>query len=370
MTPEISQTAGVGAVAYQRTEVLLAEVRQSMQIEHWYETPQGSLVLTGQLYATPRKVYRRLQRSLHRRGFTPLLRSAPDDRVQVVLFPGVPVVGRPRYWLAGLLFVLTFVSVVLTGASNQGVDVLRQPAEIVRGLPFALALLGILGSHELGHYLVGRWRGSSASLPYFIPIPWFISFTGTLGAVIVQREPFEDRRTTLEIGIAGPLAGLAVALPLLVYGLATSQVGPLPPGAMVEGNSVVYMLAKLLVFGRVLPAGGVDVYINDIAFAAWIGLLITMINLLPVGQLDGGHIAYALFGRGATYIGYGALVMCAVLAFTVSPAWGIWGVLALATGPRHPAPMNELTRLSLPHIMLAASGLALFFLLLVPVPFQ
>jgi membrane-associated protease RseP (regulator of RpoE activity) len=162
---------------------------------------------------------------------------------------------------------------------------------------FSATLMTILLCHEMGHYLVARHHGVPASLPYFIPLP--PGFTlGTLGAVIRMKEPITDRNKLIDVGAAGPLAGLIVAVPLLVYGLSLSPVGPGGgPDVVIEGNSIGYLLIKVLVKGQVLPAAdGTDVMLHPIAFAAWVGLLITMINLIPIGQLDGGHIACAYLG--------------------------------------------------------------------------
>ncbi|HEY4177063.1 MAG TPA: site-2 protease family protein [Kofleriaceae bacterium] len=161
---------------------------------------------------------------------------------------------------------------------------------------FAGTLMGILLAHELGHYIVGRRRGVDISLPYFIPLPPGISL-GTMGAVINMRRPISDRNALFDVGAAGPLAGLCVAIPLLVIGLKMSPLGPPQPDTVIEGNSLFYGLTKLAIFGRWLPGDGVDVNTHPMAFAAWVGLLITAVNLLPVGQLDGGHIAKAVMGE-------------------------------------------------------------------------
>lgn len=162
---------------------------------------------------------------------------------------------------------------------------------------FSATLMTILLCHELGHYVVGRRRGVPMSLPYFIPLPPGISL-GTMGAVIQMDEPIADRDALFDVGASGPIAGLVVAIPLLVIGLSLSHVGPSVPDAdtTIEGNSILYALIKLAMFDRWLPGGGLDVQLHPMAFAAWVGLLITAINLLPIGQLDGGHIAKALFG--------------------------------------------------------------------------
>jgi Zn-dependent protease len=164
-----------------------------------------------------------------------------------------------------------------------------------QGAAFAATLMSILVCHELGHYVVGRRRGVDVSLPYFIPLPPGVSL-GTLGAVIKLRTTIADRGALFDVGAAGPVAGLIVALPLLVIGLCLSTVGPASPDSMIEGNSVLYALLKLAVFHRWLPGGGVDVNLHPMAFAAWVGLLVTMINLMPIGQLDGGHVARAVLG--------------------------------------------------------------------------
>jgi len=356
--------------------------------------PNGAVAVRGKLLADPEAVYQPLRERCERLGFTPFLLDR-DDGVEVLAVPGISE-HRPLRWGLNLaLFVATVFTVLLTGAvsavSTQLVAagltpeqaaaqvygrIVQQPLLLLTGLPFAATLLGILGAHEMGHFVVSRRRGAPASLPYFIPLPPGFSFTGTLGAVIVQREPFENRRVLLEVAIAGPLAGLVVAIPLLFYGLATSPVG-LPPTDGVyfqEGNSLLYAAAKYLVFGEWLPAGGRDVQLNDIAFGAWIGLLVTMLNLLPVGQLDGGHVAYALLGRRAEYLAYATLVLFLVLGllgvFGIygSSSWLVWVILIGLMGPRHPPPLNDVLRLKPVHIALGILGLVLFVVLFMPSP--
>ncbi|HEU4614171.1 MAG TPA: site-2 protease family protein, partial [Kofleriaceae bacterium] len=163
------------------------------------------------------------------------------------------------------------------------------------GAAFGATLMGILTCHELGHYMVGRRHGVEVSMPYFIPLPP-VATLGTMGAVIRMNKPIEDRRKLFDVGAAGPIAGLVVAIPLLVIGLYLSDLGPLKPGDSLEGNSILYALLKYAVFGRWLPGDGVDVQLHPMALAGWVGLLVTMINLMPIGQLDGGHIAKSTLG--------------------------------------------------------------------------
>ena len=183
------------------------------------------------------------------------------------------------YGLHGGLFVACCITTSLAG-----------------GIAFGATLMTILSCHELGHYVAARVRQVDASLPYFIPLPP-IGTLGTLGAVIRMRKPIEDRNALFDVGAAGPIAGLVVAIPLLVIGLSISPLGPIQPGGEQEGNSLLYALLKYAVFGRWLPGDGVDVQLHPMALAAWVGLLVTMINLMPIGQLDGGHVARAALGQ-------------------------------------------------------------------------
>jgi membrane-associated protease RseP (regulator of RpoE activity) len=186
----------------------------------------------------------------------------------------------------GGLFLATCATTFTAGAQLTGTF------DPLSGAAFAGTLMAILFCHEMGHYVVARRHRVDVSLPYFIPLPPFISL-GTMGAVIRMKRPLSDRNQLIDVGAAGPLAGLVAAIPLLLLGLWLSPVEVTStPDAVVEGNSLAYIALKYLVHGRYLPAAdGADVQLHPVAFAAWVGLLITMINLIPVGQLDGGHIA-------------------------------------------------------------------------------
>ncbi len=209
--------------------------------------------------------------------------------------------GWQQWRLPLLLFAATLVSTLHVGASMAGAPPrggllhVLAPARLARGWPFAGPLMAILLSHEMGHYVMGRLRGVDVSPPYFVPVPFFLM--GTAGAVIRIRSRIRSPNALFDVGAAGPLAGLLVALPVLVYGLATSPVEPLKPSAggyLVEGRSLLYLALLRLVKGPI-PDGS-DILLTPTAFAGWAGLLVTAINLLPVGELDGGHVAYAMFG--------------------------------------------------------------------------
>lgn len=184
--------------------------------------------------------------------------------------------GARAWLLSAVLFAATVASVVA-----------------VRGPRFAVALLAILLAHEFGHYFAARAHGIVPSPPLFIPFPWGI--LGTMGAVIVAPPRIERRAQLFDFAIAGPLAGLVIALPLLVVGMMQSEVGPAGHGVYLEGRSLLYLAIRTAVHGPLDE--GEDVNLDDLAFAGWTGLLVTMLNLVPIGQLDGGHVAYALLGR-------------------------------------------------------------------------
>jgi membrane-associated protease RseP (regulator of RpoE activity) len=329
--------------------------------------PANAVRVRGRLFLPPDEAWRMLANRFNLFGWTPMLRRRPDgpgDELLVlpVTFGG----GKPRIALPAVLFVLTVLSCLFAGA--QMVEGLRTwNFNLLDGLPFAAGLLAILTAHEFGHYLVARRLGSPTSLPYFIPMP--IGPFGTLGAVITAGAPIRNRRHLLAIGAAGPVAGLVVAIPVLFVGLKLSHLQPLPAvGYQLEGNSLLYGALKYLVFGRWLPSAGVDVFVHQLAFAGWAGLLVTGLNLIPAGQLDGGHIAYALLGpRRARILGWVMLGVMAVLSFLWT-GWLLWLVLLLLATRLQDMPLDDITELTDRQRLFAVAMLVVFVLVFVPIP--
>ncbi|MCC6167065.1 MAG: site-2 protease family protein [Caldilineaceae bacterium] len=380
---------------------VLPVVQGDMAVES-IQTPKdlkrdGALVLHGRLLRPSHDFFATWVAKLRTLGYTPLLRRDGEDDPQAVVahvMAGVPAKAQPRVWINIVLFLLTVVSTLFVGslygpaaANAQSVWDLFRPANLLQGWPFSATLLSILAAHEFGHYFAARIHRVAVTLPYFIPMP--IGF-GTLGAFIQLKEPVLDRRKLFDIGIAGPLAGLIVALPLLFIGLSTSPVDVPPPGVIIqrEGNSLLYFYAKLIVFGKALPnpITGEDVFMNQVTFAAWIGLLVTALNLLPVSQLDGGHTVYALFGRTARYINLATLAIMAVLAVAGLeplqayfpalaeigfPGWFVWlGLIVFVLGPFHPPALDDITELDAKRRLLGYVVILIFIVTFVPVPWR
>ena len=341
---------------------LRSAVAGVMSVTGYTFDDNGMIRLRGRLLTGPEIAYRPIRTNVERLGYTPFLKEAPGEEgiYELSIVPGVAQRDKPDVRVNFWLYIATLASVIITFAIATD---LNNP-DIGAGLMFGLTLMSILTAHEMGHYVVGKLRGAPVSLPYFLPLP-LISPFGTLGAVIVQREPFEDRRTLLEVGLAGPIAGFLVALPFLVIGLALSTVHTMPPNNVAFGDSLLSMALKTIHYGAYIPSTGSE---HPIYIAAWFGLLVTGINLIPAGQLDGGHVAYALLGQKATYLSYAMIGLFVVLSLTVSTSWMLWSVLLLFFGRAHPPALNQAAKLQPIHLALALIALLILVLVFMPNP--
>jgi membrane-associated protease RseP (regulator of RpoE activity) len=360
--------------------------------------------------------YDQLAGAVREYNLIPLFRKDDDDK-QIIFLAPPPVLPKlsTRTTINVVLFILTILSVMLTGAdvpadaipTDGSGSILLLFRYILTGWPFALSMLGILFAHEMGHYLACRYYKIPATLPFFIPAP-LISPLGTLGAFIMMRGVPKNKRVLFDVGIAGPLAGLVIAIPVLFYGLSISQLGPIeppPPGlsGLLEGNSIFYLLSKYIVFGRLLPEplstgglstalywlkyfftaapipfGGMDVQLHSVALAGWAGLLVTALNLMPLGTLDGGHVAYGLFGEKARKIFpfmIGLLIALSILPVVLSLSlaafnysWLLWGVILFWLGNVRTQPLDDITPLDPNRRMLGIFILIVFVLLFTPIP--
>ncbi|HKY60572.1 MAG TPA: site-2 protease family protein [Gemmatimonadota bacterium] len=277
----------------------------------------------------------------------------------------------PREWPWNVaLFLATVLTTLWAGAVMEGapLDLLpRSPTRLLDGLPFSAALMGILTAHELGHYVAARRYGLHVTLPFFVPMP--LSPIGTLGAVIKMRTPIYTRRMLLDVGAAGPIAGMVVAIPVAIYGILGSEVLPVEGvGGGIHLGEPLLFKALVALFAPAHPATH-DLYLNSIAFAGWIGFLVTALNMLPLGQLDGGHVLYALVGRAQHRIAWLFFLGLLVMGWWWQ-GWYVWAVLILIViRLRHPPVLDPQVTLDPGRRLAGWLAVVLLVGCFVPVPF-
>ena len=265
-----------------------------------------------------------------------------------------------------LLLLITFISTMLAGAIQEGINPIVQPHLIYKGLPFSLTLMLILGTHEIGHYIASKKNGVSATLPYFIPAP---SLLGTFGAFIKMKSPIPDRKALLKIGVSGPIAGFSIALPATIIGLWLSEVRE--PSQMKGGISLGSSLLLSFLTKTILGVtdDSADILLHPVAFAGWIGLFVTALNLLPMGQLDGGHITYSLFKSWHKYFSWLIFISLIPLGF-LWEGWFFWIAAVFVFGLRHPQLIDETTPLDKGDKILGVIAIIIFIITFIPIPFK
>jgi membrane-associated protease RseP (regulator of RpoE activity) len=379
--------------------------------KEWIARYRGHLISEDTVAA-----YDQLADGLRPYNITPLFRKEQGGKQIIFLVPSPPVPKITlRWYVNAILLILTVFSAMLTRMeippNAVPADGTLSPSLLLSylftGWPFALSMMGILLAHEMGHFIMCRYYKVPATLPFFIPAP-LLSPLGTLGAFIAMRGIPKNKRVLFDVGIAGPLAGLVIAIPVLFIGLSLSHLGPVghtTPGMMgiLEGNSIFYLLSKYIVFGKLLPEpvsmnglppalywlryffsgqpipyNGLDVQIDNVAFAGWAGLLVTALNLVPVGTLDGGHVAYGLFGEKARRIfplAIGGLVALSflptLLTFSLGAfnySWLLWVFILFWLGNVRTQPLDDITTLDGKRRALGFFMLLLFILLFTPIP--
>jgi len=287
-----------------------------------------------------------------------------------------------------VLFLLTVISTLAAGALQKGINIFHEPLRIIEGFPFSVSLMAILLTHELSHLFASRRHHTEATLPYFIPAP---SIIGTFGAFIKMKSPIVSRRALIDIGASGPIGGFIVALFVTIIGLQHSVIGSFTPGqdGIVLGDSILFSLLSKIILGT--PPEGKDILLNPIAFAGWIGMFVTSMNLLPIGQLDGGHIAYALLGdrghrrlsvtlaivlacagiaRIYLYSGYFSAPFFDTLRNNLWEGWAVWALLLFLLGLKHPPVVYWETPLQKSRRITGWVALVIFIITFTPVPFR
>ena len=395
MTDQITQQESIDALV--RRIFSIQDITQGSAKQGYLLRYRGHLVSEDSIQA-----YDQITDWLKPYHLTPLFRIEDDQQV-ILLIQELPAPkdGKPMVNL--LMFILTLISVIFAGGYfNQTEPLPSQPLQAIvmilkTGWPFAVSLMAILGVHEFGHYLAGRAHKVKVSLPFFIPMPF--SPLGTMGAFINMKEPPRNKRVLMDIGVAGPIAGYLVSLVVIWIGLSLSHIETIPlafaqgQGFQIEGNSLTYLIMKWLYFGqwlpqpadygttapilywlkyfftaRPFPLGGTDVMIHPVAWAGWAGLLVTSLNLIPAGQLDGGHIFHLLFGTKGSKRLYPILLVILVGMGFLWSGWWLWAGLLFLFGRVHAEPLDQITPLDKKRKVLGILALIVFVLTFIPVP--
>jgi Zn-dependent protease len=354
-------------------------IRELMDVRVAQED-DGVQAFRGRLRQRADATLDRLQQSLPD-TIVPLVQQDEQFGAAIILMP-LPVeravLEKPvRPALHWLLLGLTFLTTTWAGAMHQGVNLLEEPGRFTVGLPYSIGLLSILGIHELGHYFTALYHGLRVTPPYFIPVPFAL---GTFGAFIQMRSPTRNRRALFDVAVAGPLAGLVVAIPALMLGLQTSEIipnnaadaGAVPLRLCLRGTSVgssmLFAFVSKLALGPELQYGDL-IRLSPLAFAGWLGLLVTALNLLPIGQLDGGHMTRAMFGsRVGQSISSLALWSLFLLAIFVWPGLLIWAIIVYFIAGRGTPPLNDITPISPTRRAVGYFTLLILAVILLPMP--
>ncbi len=388
-----------------KAEIFTDLVAEILEIDHYIlggSKDDFIIRFTGKLKRPSESAHDHLCSSLISYQITPWFRAV-EDKIEVSLRKTISRAEPPNRRINYLLFLVTFVSILFAGivtvydgppTANIGLIWAHSKLHLGEAFAFSISLLSILTAHEFGHYFAARFHQTKVTLPFFIPFP--LSPFGTMGAFIQLLEPPKNKKVLLDIGLAGPLAGLIITIPVLIIGLSLSVVERipvlLPEDFAFEGNSLFYLGLKFLIHGawlpepssfngmapfffwvkyfftgQPLPAGGLDVIIHPVAWAGWAGLLVTALNLIPAGQFDGGHLIYSLFGKRLKWLRPLILAILVILGF-LWPGWWVWAFIILLIGNRYAEPLDEITELDPNRKILAWIGLVIFFLIFMPVP--
>ena len=320
--------------------------------------------------ATLEDSFEKLREDMSPHGYIPMVTY--DKGEHIIMVARKPAAKYKSVGVNLAMLIVTFVAMMFAGIYNWSSyadvpsDELYSAGTVLNGiLYFALPLMAILGVHELGHYFMARRRKVAASLPFFIP-----SFPplGTFGAFISLRDPIPNRKSLLEIGVAGPLAGLALAIPIGILGLMLTNAGAKVVPEDIGSENLVQISFPMIYLWleQLVPIQG-DYLLHPTAFAAWVGFLVTALNLLPAGQLDGGHIARALFGQNAKYASWAAIAVLIGLSFFYW-SWFLFALLILILGAKHPPPLNDITKLDTKRIMVGVLAFVVLIAAFVPIP--
>ncbi len=345
MPDDISKKVQDGAAPTDTNEITLTDEKFEElydQIESVFQiydvaSDDGTMFFYGIPNEDLKVIYQKLWTPFAEMGYQFAIKYELGEHILIAS----PFVDKPeRVWINALLAIATIFTTMFVGARMFGVDLANNPSQFTQGLPFTLAIMTVLGSHEMGHYIAARMHGMHTSLPYFIPFPTII---GTMGAIIKHRGPIPSRKALFDVGVTGPLIGLAASIFVTIIGLNLPAVAPPQDMIMMElQNPPLFEILVNLV-------GSVGEFIHPVAFAGWVGMLVTLLNLLPSGQLDGGHVLRAMMGEKAKYVSsimpYVLLVIGIYVTFIMKQSgfiWIFWALLlSLFAAAGHPTPLDD-----------------------------
>ncbi len=345
MPDDISEKVQDGATPTDTNEITLTDEKfeelydQIESVFHIYDvaSDNGILFFYGIPTEDQKVIYQKLWTPFAEMGYQFGIKYELGEHILIA----APFVEKPeRVWINVVLALATVFTTMFAGATMFGVDLANDPSQFTQGLPFTIAIMTVLGSHEMGHYIAARMHGMHTSLPYFIPFPTII---GTMGAIIKHRGPIPSRKALFDVGVAGPLIGLVASIFVTIIGLNLPAVAPTQYMMMMElQNPPLFELLVNLV-------GSVGEFIHPVAFAGWVGMLVTLLNLLPSGQLDGGHILRAMMGENAKYVSsimpYVLLIIGVYVSFIMKQSgfiWIFWALfLSLFAAAGHPTPLDD-----------------------------
>ncbi len=335
-------------------------------INNYFEIHQiNGRIFIGKLREPWEINLRNLKMALESYGYIPFFSKRKNYHVLTLIEKTYKEEKKENYLLNLFLFLLTLLTTLLVGSFHQGGNPFLKISDIFLGIPFSFSLLAILGSHELGHYFIAKKENISVSLPYFLPVPH--PLIGTMGAFIKMRSIIPSKKSLIRVGIAGPLVGFLVALPITYVGLKLSKIIKLEEikQGLSLGNSIIFSILTKIVFKNIPE--GCDILLHPMAFAGWLGFFVTALNLVPLGQLDGGHIAYALFGRFRLFI----IIILGILIYLSRYwlGWLFWAIIVSLLSLKHPPVQDEITSLTKKDILLTICALIILLLTFPPKPF-
>jgi membrane-associated protease RseP (regulator of RpoE activity) len=323
--------------------------------------------VTGKLNPPIDKTISEIKEYFSSTEYTPIF---TEEKKQHVIQFGIfkKAEEKPKYWLNLLLFLATILSTIFAGSFNSGGNPFENISDIWLGVPFSFSIMAILTCHEMGHYFTSRKAGMITTLPFFIPVPFH--FLGTFGAVIKMKSIVPSRSSLLRVGMAGPIAGFLVALPITIIGISLSEVRMATEGAtyLKLGDSLLFYLLGKIIHPNI-PQGA-EIFLHPIAFAGWLGLLVTSMNLIPIGQLDGGHVAYSVFLQRRKLFYIPLVIGLFALGIFLWVGWFVWVLLAFFLARRDPVIQDSLTPLTKREKLYALFPLIVLILTFIPKPFS